>query len=125
MALATVATLYASLLSAYTNGVGTELSGNGYPGREAVAATFDPVTGIFACSGASWGPGTGAWTAATYIGYYDASSGGSLLFVVPISTFTGANGTTLSIPANAVTLLNPVIGGANFVDLTPDRKSVV
>lgn len=95
---------YLALGSALANNVMTELSGNGYA-RQAVAVTYDPVTGTMYIGGATFGPDvTSNWTAAAYVGLYDASSAGNLTFTFPIPTTSVAVGQSYTVPASYVTL---------------------
>lgn len=93
---------YLALGSAISsNGVLTELSGNGYA-RKSLPITYDPVAGIMTFPGASLGPATGAWSAATVAAIFDAASNGNQIMSFPIPSYTAASGNTYTLPAGSI-----------------------
>jgi hypothetical protein len=92
---------YVGLLTALSaNQVPTEQSGTGYA-RVAVSASFDPIANIAELlNGFTFeNTGGGAWTASTALAVFDASSGGNLLFSIPIPSNAVAAGASLSYAA--------------------------
>jgi hypothetical protein len=95
---------YLALGSAISsNGVLTELTGNGYA-RSAVALTYDPVAGVITFPATTVGPFTGADSAAVVAAVYDASTNGNLLFQFAIPSWTSANGTSYTLPGGSFNL---------------------
>jgi hypothetical protein len=94
----TAQTVYLAIGSAFSAGVLTELSGNGYA-RASASATFDNVGTVMTIQGAEFGPATGTWTAGTTLALFDASSGGNLLFAIPLATPALTSGQSYSVPS--------------------------
>ena len=95
--------IYLGLYSASPTdaGGGTELTGNGYA-RVNVTASF-PAAASGACSNdvaIDFPVATGAWSAVTAVGLFDASSGGNLLAWVSKSLSALATDQFYRIPAN-------------------------
>lgn len=96
--------LFSDATGATTDQPATELTGNGY-GR--VSVTFNAPTG-----GSTSNAGTvtftasgGAWSTANYVGIFDASVGGNLIFWGALSTSkTLANGDQLQFSASSITV---------------------
>jgi hypothetical protein len=103
MALVTLLSGYMALGSAISsNGVITEISGNGYA-RQAVTVQYDATGGVIYFNGQAFSF-TGAPATVVVCGIYDASTNGNLIlsFPIPSTTLTGAG--TVPIPTGQVQL---------------------
>ena len=119
MALSTLIAAYAALGSAVaTNGVITELSGNGYA-RQAVTLQYDPVAGVIYFNGVAFGPATGTDSSAVAVAFFDASSGGNQLLSFPIPTEAWTSGLTLTVPTGTIQLTGSAIALFNSVGTVP------
>jgi len=114
MAVSALISGYLALGSALSSAnVLTELSGNGYA-RQAVACTYDPVTGTIYISAATFGPDvTANWLAAAFVALFDAGTGGNLIFSFGITGVSVLVGQSFTVPAASVQLSG--IGRGLFV----------
>jgi len=109
---------YVGLLSALSsNGVPTELSGNGYA-RALFVGNYDPVQSFVVFPEAvTFGPGvTATWAAAVFVGVFDAATSGNLILSWPIPSVAVAVGATYTIPSNlSVNVTQGLLAGASPV----------
>ena len=104
MALSTLIAAYMALGSAIaSNGVITEISGNGYA-RQAVTLQYDPVAGVIYFNGQAFSATSGANSTGVAVAFFDASTNGNQLLSFPTPNEAWTAGATIAIPTGQIQL---------------------